>query len=257
MNSHVQRYYRKIGETGTVSRFYHEVIALQDSPHLSWDDVYKMAPSLPKGWYELSQLKSADRIEFTRDFWLATLPFSPHIDELLQHFFCELDDVGIFLIQLDADSAFECEMVYSFADDSRFYRGFPPTSSEAIEQLKIDFNQVLPEDYLSFLRIHDGFCMNGDIGILSTRRLHEVKTQLAEELEVSIDPTGLIPFYKSSDKPCYQCFFAQWAPLGQAGNVFCSAEKMISDILDKNSWVENLAFPTFLDWLIYYLERVE
>ena len=58
--------------------------------------------------------------------------------------------------------------------------------------------------------------------------------------------------------PCFQCFFAAWTPNEQAENVYYSMiEKTPSDISDRNSWQENLAFPTFLDWLIFYKESIE
>jgi len=43
-----------------------------------------------------------------------------------------------------------------------------------------------------------------------------------------------------------------------AGNVCYSlTEQVISDFHDRNAWPENLAFPTFLDWLIFYMEVIE
>ncbi|MBS0603606.1 MAG: SMI1/KNR4 family protein [Verrucomicrobia bacterium] len=268
MNSHVHRFYRKFADEQAPIRLYHEVIGLHESPRFSWEEMVEKAPSLPKGWYELSRLKPVDRVEFTRDFWLATLPFLPHAHAFIQKFFGQLDDVGVYLTQMRFDSPFECEIVYSLKDGSCFYHGAPPCPDEEIEQLKFEFQNVLPEDFLAFLKIHDGFSKHSDIGIIRTRHLREVRKQLCEELEQTaqeiissghpIDPADLIPFYESFGQPSYQCFFAGWTPLSQAGNVYYSSlEKVLSDIRDRNAWQENLAFPTFLDWLIFYLESIE
>ena len=268
MNPHVHRFYRKFADEQTPIRLYHEVVSLHEAPRFTWEDISKKAPFLPKGWYELSRLNTADRIEFSRDFWLATLPYIPHVHEFLQMFFNQLDDVGVYLTQLRYDSPFECEIVYSLKDGSCFYHGSPPCTKEGLEQLKFEFNEVLPEDYLSFLRIHDGFSKHTDTGVIKTRFLREVRRQLIDEfgqylrefasLGRVIDPDDLIPFYESFGQPSYQCFFAAWTPNEQAGNVYFSMiEKTISDISDRNNWQENLAFPTFLDWLIFYLESIE
>ncbi len=268
MNSHVHRFYRKFAGQEAPIRLYHEVIGLHEAPMFSWEDISKKAPSLPKGWHELSRLTPADRIEFTRDFWLATLPFLPHAHDFLSTFFSRLDDIGVYLTQLRFDSPFECEIVYSLKDGSCFYHGSPPCSNKEIDELVVEFEGVLPEDYLSFLKIHDGFSKHTDTGIIRTRHLQEVRKQVQQELEQiaheltslghPIDPADLIPFYESFGQPSYQCFFTEWTPVHQAGNVYYSPiEKTLSDIRDRNSLQENLAFPTFLDWLIFYLESIE
>jgi hypothetical protein len=267
MNSHVHRFYRKFADEQAPIRLYHEVIVLHEAPQMAWEDLFKKAPSLPRGWYELSRLSSNDRIEFVRDYWLFTLPFLPHVHAFLQKFFSQLDDIGIYLTQLRFDSPFECEIVYSLNDGSCFYHGTPPCSQEGIKRLEVEFEEVLPEDFLAFLRIHDGFSKHSDTGIIKSRYLSIVRKQLQAELEQfhreitwqgkSVDPVDLIPFYESFGQPSYQCFFALWAPSEQAGNVYCSPmERIFSDVRDRHHWQENLAFPTFLDWLIFYLESI-
>lgn len=267
MNSHVHRFYRKFADEQAPIRLYHEVIGLHEAPRFTWEDISKKAPSLPKGWHELSRLSSSDRIEFTRDFWLSTLPFVPHAHAFLQKFFSELDDVGVYLTQNYFDSPFECEIVYSLKDESCFYHASPPCPDEEIEQIKFEFGGILPDDFAAFLKIHDGFSKHTDTGIISTRHLRDVRRQLQEEIESyhpeitfrgkPVDPLDIIPFYESFGQPSYQCFFAPWTPMGQAGNIYyCPREKSLSAINDQKSWPENLAFPTFLDWLIFYLESI-
>lgn len=267
MNSHVHRFYRKFADEQAPIRLYHEVIGLNEAPRFSWDDLSKKAPSLPKGWYELSRLNTGDRVEFIRDYWLSTLPYLPHVHDFLEKFFSKLDDIGIYLTQLRFDSSFESEIVYSLKDGSCFYHGSPPCSEEEIKSLKIEFEEVLPEDFLAFLKIHDGFSKHSDTGIIKRKHLNTVRKQLLDEIKQlqreftlqgkSVDPVDLIPFYESFGRPSYQCFFALWTPSEQAGNIYCSpAENTLSNIQDRNGWQENLAFPTFLDWLVFYLESI-
>lgn len=267
MNSHVHRFYRKFADEQIPIRLYHEVIGLHEAPKFTWEELSKKTPSLPRGWYELSHLNLPDRIEFIRDFWLSTLPYLPHFHVFLEKFFSRLDDIGIYLTQRHFDSEFECEVVYSLKDGSCFYHGSPPCSEDEIAHLNIEFEGVLPEDFLAFLRIHDGFSKHSDTGIIKSKYLSAVRKQLQDEFKQfrnetnahnkPVDPTDLIPFYESFGRPSYQCFYALWTPSFQAGNIYCStAEKILSDIQDLKRLQENLAFPTFLDWLIFYLESI-
>lgn len=265
MNSHVHRFYRKFADEQEPLKLFHDVIALHEAPNLKWADASKIAPALPKGWHELCQLSSEDRIEFVRDFWLATLPFIPHIYTFLQDFFSCLDDVGVYLTQHRFDGDYEAEIVYSLRDGSTFYHGGPPCAEEVIEQVQLKFDRSLPSDYLCFLKVHDGFTKNTDTGLIRSKHLRGVYEQLLKDIESQeivvrgrpIDPKGLIPFYESFGKPSYQCFYTGWIPVDGAGNVYFSIpEKTVSDFMDRECLQEKLAFPSFLDWLIIYLESV-
>lgn len=267
MNSHVHRYYRKFADEQTPIRLYHEVIGLHEAPRFSWEDLSKKAPCLPKGWYELSRLNTGNRIEFICDYWLSILPYFPHVHAFLEKFFGKLDDIGVYLTQLRFDSPFESEIVYSLKDGSCFYHGFPPCTEEEIKSLTIEFEEVLPEDFLAFLQIHDGFSKHSDTGIIKSKYLSAVRKQLQDEIKQSrreftlqgkpFELRDLIPFYESFGQPSYQCFCASWTPFQQVGNVYCSpVENILSNVQDRNSWQENLAFPIFLDWLIFYLESI-
>lgn len=266
MNSHVRRFYRTFVNDATPVRFYHEVIALHENPQMQWKEIEQKAPSLPRGWHELALLDPNDRIEFVKDFWLSALPFVSHIHEFLEKFFKKLDDVGVYLTQSRYDCPFECEIVYSLGDDSSFFHGLPPPSLEKIANLQRDFNDVLPQDYLDFLKIHDGFSKHSDTGIIKSDYLQSVYENVQEKIQNEmiysgnqiIQPRDLIPFYESFGQPSFQCFYLNWISINSAGNVYYSmAEGKISDIFDQNSWGQNLAFPTFLDWLIFYLEGIE
>ncbi len=266
MNSHVRRFYRKFVDEEAPIRLYHEVIALHETPSFAFEEVVAKIPALPKGWYELAKLPTADRIEFTRDFWLSRLPYVPHVHRFLQTFFAKLDDVGVYATQLRFDTSFECEIVYSLQDGSCFYHGGPPCSERKLRELNSIFGEILPADYLAFLQIHDGFSKHSDTGVIKTKFLKDLYQQLQIDLaedDIScggqpVNPRQLIPFYESFGQPSYQCFYANWSPADGVGNVYYSLiEKVISDVVSKPAALDNLAFPTFLDWLIFYLEGVE
>lgn len=262
MNSHVRRFYRKYVDDEEPIRFFHEVIALHEIPHMGWEEAKIKVPTLPKGWYELALLSLSDRCEFIREFWLSSLPFVSSVQTFLDCFFSKLDDIGVYIVQSRFDGPYECEMVYSLRDDTSFFHGFPPSSEESIENLQRDFNDLLPKDYLAFIKIHDGFYKYSDTGLIRSHHLLGIYEKLQETIQNEmiysgkqmIEPKDLIPFYESFGQPSFQCFYQNWTPMGCPGNVlYSTAEGKISDVHDRNSWNENLAFPTFLDWLIFYL----
>jgi hypothetical protein len=166
-------------------------------------------------------------------------------------------------------------MVYSMKDNGSFFHGGPPLEEKETLQLQEDFqvgiapeNNLLPLDYLAFLQIHDGFCKYTDTGlILSTELLESYNTlqrillekdPLFSEKGVEVNPRSLIPFYESFGLQAYQCFWGDWYAEQEMGNVYySSAEQTLSKVGKKDDWVENLVFPTFLDWLAFYLEAVE
>ena len=70
-----------------------------------------------------------------------------------------------------------------------------------------------------------------------------------------IDPENLIPFYEDYGLNSFQCFFADWYPNSEMGNVYLSGiNYTISDTSDRRNWSEVKAFPHFLGWLVDYLE---
>jgi hypothetical protein len=183
MNSHVHRYYRKFVDEELPIHPFHDVIALHDNRSAKWEDISKKVPSLPKGWFELARLTTKDRIDFSRDYWLETLPFVPHVHSFLHDFFADLDDVGIFLTQKTFDHPYQCEMVYSLLDGSCFFHGNPPCPDQQIASTNHLFNEDLPLDYLAFLKIHDGFCKYTDTGIIPTQKLAATHKHLTETIQ--------------------------------------------------------------------------
>ena len=72
-----------------------------------------------------------------------------------------------------------------------------------------------------------------------------------------INPHSLIPFYESFGMPFYQCFYKDWYPETEMGNIYYSGNtNTISDVKNKDPSSEAMAFSTFSDWLIFYLETI-
>ena len=268
MDQHVREFFRQFSDE-TPGGTFHKVIALHDAPDIDWKTFSKCIPALSKGWYELSRLNRRDRIDFTRDFWLEKLPYRPAFTEFIPRFFENLDDIGIFITQQKFDDPFEAFMVYSIKDDSGFYRGALPAEEQQLAAMQQQFPEaILPADYKAFLQIHDGFWKTTDsTGITRSahmRAAYESFQELLAEDEAPklsnsliFNPRSLIPFYESFGMPFFQCFWADWYPEEEMGNVYYSGlAKTISMPKGKGSSPENMAFPTFLDWLMFYLERI-
>jgi hypothetical protein len=269
MDYHIDEFYQCFSGESQRGNF-HEVIALHGNKDILWDEVIEKVPTMSRGWYELSQLSSKDRIEFTFDRWTRTLLYNPKLERCLERFFNSLDEIGIYLVQNKKGDTFEAQMVYSLADNNGFYRGGAPLDESLANNVKKLFPRwTLPEDFIAFLQIHDGFWKTTDCtGI--TRSSHilaqygKFQDLLAKEPALSttkgepVDPKSLIPFYESFGMPYYQCFWGEWYPEQEMGNVYYSDEsKAISDVKGPNPESETLAFPTFNDWLAFYLERID
>ncbi len=269
MDLHAIEYYSAYSQSAPHSHF-HQVIALHHTPSLGWADAVQFAPSLCRGWYELAQLPTQDRIEFTRDFWLAKLPYHSKLNGFIIQFFASLDDLGIFLTQQKYEDPFLPHLVYSLSDNSGFFHGESPAHESEIIRLQKEFpNDILPIDYLAFLRIHNGFTKLTDTGILPSLKVKEsyqdFQLILEKEKEpimtsggTPVNPASLIPFYESFGMPFFQCFWKEWYPEQEMGNVYYSAlDRVIATWDQKNESAETMAFQTFTDWLMFYLEKID
>lgn len=268
MDHHIKEFYRQSSDE-TPSGNFHTVIPLHEAPDMDWKDISAKVPDLSRGWFELAHLNDKDRIEFTRDFWLTKIPYREGFDKFLWSFFNSLDDIGVFLTQKKFSDPFEAHMVYSIRGDSGFYRGAPPISEKQQTELQARHpNYLLPVDYLAFLQIHDGFCKTTDCtGLAGSKNMAALYEQLQSLIQkhdpiittkgTTVDPKTLIPFYESFGMPFFQCFWGEWYPEQEMGNVYYSGEAhTISDVYSGGVSTETMAFPTFTDWLMFYLERV-
>jgi len=269
MDHHIKDYYQESSDAAPHGNF-HQIIPLHNAPDVSWEVIHAQVPQLFRGWYELAQLPTKDRIEFTHDFWIAKLPYRAGLTESLDRFFGSLDDIEIFITQKKFDDPHEIEMVYSLKGNRGFYRGQEPITDKKSANLQKYFADfILPADYLAFLQIHDGFCKATDsTGVTKSENMAENYEKLGEKLRqedpimtskgTMVNPTTLIPFYESFGMPFYQCFWDEWYPENEMGNVYYSGEaKTISDAFSNRGSAETMAFPSFSDWLMFYLERIE
>lgn len=268
MDHHIKDFYQSSSE-GIPRGSFHNVIALHDNSHYEWNEINKLDPTLPKGWFELAHLSSEDRIGFTKEFWLSKLASFPKLSEPLNKFFSHIDDIGIFIIQKKFDDPYETHFIYSLVNNGGFFKGLPPATEQNILFLRQSFPEIIfPEDFLSFLSIHENFGKVCDTGIIKSAELlyfyDTFQKMLMTQDGIStntgdpVNPKSLIPFYLSFGMPFYQCFWSDWYPENEMGNVYFSdTTKTISNVKCRDPSSENLAFPTFADWLIFYLETIE
>lgn len=266
MDSHISDFYSlRKGKSG---RFL-DVIALHDHREITLHEAKAKAPLLPKGWYELAHLTKADRIEFTGEFWLSKLPFHPKLKESIERFFSQLDDICIYLTQEKSGSDYEATMVYSLKNDSGFYRAAPGASSDQCDALKAEFlDFIFPADFLSFLQIHNGLHKTIDVtGLIPCQNIRKTYDQLQDVIRRQeplktrtgkiVDAHTFIPFYESFGLPAFQCFWGEWHHEMGMGNVYLSLnERILADPRKGEYGADSQAFPTFTEWLLFYLEPI-
>lgn len=267
MDCHAVDYYRQYSDKLPQGHF-HRVIALHDAPDIDWSKIAKMVPCSSKGWFELARLPVQDRIGFTREYWLSKFAYHPCLEDFLEKFFSSLDDIGVYIIQHKFEDPLTVHMVYSLSNDGGFFHGEPPAAQGEITKLQKQFSDyIFPQDYLTFLEIHDGFSKWMDTGIIKISEMRggyegfqeilENESPLVNSKGESINPKTLIPFYKSFGMPFFQCFWAEWYPDQEMGNVYYSGQtKSISEITCIDDGTETMAFPTFIEWLMFYLEKI-
>ncbi|MEC7840038.1 MAG: SMI1/KNR4 family protein [Chlamydiota bacterium] len=269
MDYHFKEFFHEFSEDLPTGNF-HKVIALHEAPDITWKSISEQVPSLSRAWFELAQLTKQDRIEFLNEYWQSKLPYHHNLSDFLTNFFGRLDEIGIFITQKKFDDPFEAQLVYSLTGDSGFYRGAPPASEVEIQELQASFSDViLPQDYLTFLQIHNGFFKTTDSTGLTTalemkkcyddfQEMFKDQGTIYTQNNQPVNPNTLIPFYKSFGMPFYQCFWSEWYPENEMGVVYFSeTTKTVSDVSDGGTTFEHLCFPTFTDWLIFYLEPID
>lgn len=242
-----------------------QVRFLSEEKDIEYSELSKIVPDLPRGWFELSRCSSADRISFVRDHWLVSLPFHPITHAGFSKFFSLLDDVAIVLAAENEGEALGAELIYSLAGNITFFRGMPPADKTAVHQLYDELGVMLPSDYLAFLKIHNGFGQLSSLGLLPCEFLAEMKQRVTEMVLAMekplqlhrrpVDPTALIPFFEEEGLFSFQCFYADWYPGSEMGNIYLSGiDSIMSDTSDWKSGGDNLAFSTFSEWLCAYLQ---
>lgn len=258
MNLLVKKYYQ-VGQDPSLE----DVIFLSQKNNYSWDEISQKIPDLPKSWYELSRVHPLERIEFVKLLWQDLLPFHPKFSSYIERFFEKLDDIAIVIAKRGGE--YFPEMVYSFSDHSTFFVGKPPATFDDIRYFISQLGFALPKDFLSFLILHNGFGRLSSNGILSIDDVHLERQRVRKILMGNnfiidhrggvVNPQSLIPFYVDSGLNSFQCFYVDWSPLDEIGNVYLSGlNNAISDISKSFDLSEELAFATFFEWFIQFLE---
>lgn len=268
MDKHIELYYSSQSDMGSEGKFHH-TIALHDAPDGDCSFFKGLCPDLPDGWYQVVQLSTKDRLDFIHGYWLQHLPFQPHSEIAVNDFFSRVDEVCVYLVQPRQQDPFHAEMIYSLRDNAGFYRGKVPADTKDKNLLQELYDpKMVPSDYLAFLEVHRSFGKLMDSGVLAPEEIGEAYDRiqsliachsqpLVDVKKQLVEPSSLIPFYESFSLPSYQCFWGEWYPEDEMGNIYFSGlENTISNVLDRQLWPENMAFPTFLDWLAFYLEGI-
>lgn len=250
---------------GQFFKEYKQVRILNEENEIDWSEASQLAIDLPRGWFELSRVSTSDRISFVREFWQRLLPYHPEAHAKVSDFFSRLDEILVILSKKNEEDPLSAELIYSLYDNRSFFRGLPPADAIQIEELEAEIKTSLPKDYLSFLQIHNGFGKLSSLAVFPSEFVNEMRERVLEMLLEStqplrmngkiIDPGSLIPFFEEEGLFSFQCFYSEWYPASEMGNVYLSGiDYTISDISDRKSWRENFAFPTFMEWLGEYLE---
>lgn len=268
MDNHIKKFFSDSFDETSRGNF-SKVISLNESPDIPWEEVVSKMPELCKGWYELAQISPKDRIELVRDYWLSQMPFHPRLPQSITQFFDNVDDIGVYIVQKRGEENFTSCLVYGLIGGSGFFWGNLGAEEKSLHSIKSYFpDEVLPADYEAFLKIHDGFSKSTDTGIIPTKCFRETnerfqKILLKEETlkttsGIAVDPLSLIPFYESFGMPFFQCFWSDWYPEIDMGNVYYSgALHSITEYDENIPSEETMAFPTFGDWLSFYLEQIK
>ncbi len=259
MNALVRRYFYEDAN-------FKEVVILSEGPSKEWGEIRPLFPAFPRGWFELSRIPPEDRIEFTKSFWLRRLPFHPKTHQAISDFFSSLDDVGVVLSK--EKDVWEPQLVYSFYDNSCFFRGLMPAYENQIDELRNELDVPFPGDWIAFSKIHNGFGKLSEMNLIKAQDIPDARRRIIEIILKSIhpiksgaaivDPGSLIPFFEASGLSSFQCFYIDWYPESEMGNVYFSGiDYTVSDVSKRELWNDNGAFATFLEWLASYLAGQE
>lgn len=175
----------------------------------SWEQLQKEAPFFPRGWFELGRLNAEDRKEFLQLFWRSQLAdTAPNILFLIDRFFASVEDILIFLVRQEKLPA---QPLLIYASSQGHFFGYPPANKERVA--KMQEAAFLPEDYLNFFSIHDGFSKEGEGKIFALSEASVFRSRFQERMSRVepgvIDPKMLVPFFQEEKIHRLQCFFSQ------------------------------------------------
>lgn len=242
MNNEVLDFYSRSSIDDPSHPLYEVIFIDEERKDLS--ALQDIAPALSKGWFELANLDLEEKKELMRKFWQMHFPFFS-VDD----FFDRVDDLGIFLTKSRPDAFFQPELVYSLEKEGGFFRAFPPLNEEQISRFSIEFDFILPETYMQFLKVHSQFfSKKGELisPLFLMENMRNFQMENTNERlffkENEIQAISLIPFYKYQENG-FQCFLTEWTQNGEIGNIFFEEKDGHRLISTQN------VHRTFLGWL--------
>ncbi|MEG0036644.1 MAG: hypothetical protein RSB82_02305 [Victivallaceae bacterium] len=252
--------------------FYYKGLDFQSATIPSWERLIIDIPLLTKGWYELILLDDSDRTALIKDIWLNCFTlFDIHKEILgiIDDFFNCLDSICIYAFKTEMNVFSDLRMVYSLKGGNGFFQGGPPFSGDIEAFFQKRFNQTFSPEYRAFFLLHDGFSLNDDGGIVSTKNLsrtyQRVRNRLISDSSsysfFAEDGFGLFPFYESVGLNEYQCFLSDpEIVMGMGDASICVLDNdlnQVIEILNGNRKFDESdgCHYRFLDWLTCYLKK--
>lgn len=253
MKSFVSEYFKNSAQIeGIVDPFFEFVVLEKNS--FSFSDLKQKVLNFPKGWFDLLQFSSEEKIEFVLNTWIDALPFAPEYHDAIIRFFDSLEDIGIVLIKEFQKSPYSVEMIYSLKNRDLFFRGQPPCDEETIDE---EFDYELPQDYLDFFKIHSGFRKFDDIGFLPGNNLKIYTSMFQQRYLSKIDlipitekvcnPNSLVPFYEDKNGGAMCLNFSPFSDDSLGALCYVSKDFKVSRTF------QNHTSASFLDFLCYYI----
>ena len=83
MDQHIAEYYRESGGNNLSPGSFNRVIQLNKHPDMNWEEVQKLCPHMSRGWFEFGHLNVADRIEFSKEYWISKLPYHESVSRVV------------------------------------------------------------------------------------------------------------------------------------------------------------------------------
>lgn len=207
MESHLLKWKNKRAELLQFfsSTFSKECIELHEKEGVDFERVQRACPSLPRGWFELAMLSTHDRKEFLAAFWKNCLYYDPQIPPFIDRFFASLEEIGVYLCKEIGSGFFEPLIVYMTKEGS-FYLGYLPLEEEKVSEVKNLFEGMIDQNFLKFMKIHNGFYAPHLGRILSFSQMQEnLQTLKNSYLEKNGVVDEILPFFEKQDLSTLEC----------------------------------------------------
>jgi hypothetical protein len=256
MRSFVRNYYQNANSIEGIKDPFHEVLLLSSDLDFTFEELKAKADNFPRSWFELISLSTKEKKEFLFEYWLDTLHPSFEFLQELDIFFSSLEDIGIFLVKEFVSSPYLVELVYSLEKKNLFFVGLPPRMTPFSAEAELF--SFFPDDYLSFLKIHNGFRRFDEKGIIPLEQLKEYSYRFQKCYTESLkkiplgqrvdDPKVFFPFSrdKNGGVSCFHLGFNN-----SIGKV-CYINNHCHLKTDPMVGFER-TFDSFTHWLCHYL----